>query len=219
MAFGLLLRACWLLVAACLLSVPAGAVTITFDLNVNFGTEPASGSVQITLTDVALDEVKLEIDTTGLDLDGEFVKEVYLNFDGDATGLTFAYQAGSSTGPTAASPVSTGSDSFMADGDGLFDIFLEFPAAPPASRFNIDLLVVYTITGTGFDATDFNLFSTPSGGQGAFLAAAKINGTGAGPPANEGSDWLGAIPEPSTALLLSAGLLGLATAGARRRRR
>jgi hypothetical protein len=146
-----------------------------------------------------------------LNLSTEFVSDWQFNFLGDTSALSFAYVGGSSTGP-AASWVLLGDDDFKADGDGWFDILLVFPILS-ADHFNLDEVVVYTITGTGITASDFNDLSAESGGQGIYLSAAHIQGT------NGGSDWLGAVPEPSTVVLLGLGLTGLLFARERRRRR
>lgn len=185
------------LVLAALSPSGALAATITLDLSVHFGSAPSSGPVSATLADTGTGEVTLTLDTSGLNLSTEFVSNWQFNFLGDTSALSFAYVGGSSTGPAAT--VSLGDDSFKADGDGYFDILLAFPTAS-GNRFNLDEVVVYTITGTGITASNFIDFSVESGGQGIYLSAAHIQGT------QGGSDWLGAVPEPSTALLVLAGL-------------
>jgi len=191
----------------------AVASTITMDLSIHFGTDPSSGPVAATFVDtVAPAGVTLTLDTHGLDLDTEFVSGWYFNFLGETSGLTFTYVSSSSSGPDATT-VSLGDDEFMADGDGDYDILLAFPNS--GDRFNLDETVVYTITGTGIAAIDFNEFSVMGGGQGEYLSAAKIQGTDL-EGTSDGSDWLGAVPEPSTALLLLGGLSGLVVWGRRR---
>ena len=107
----------------------------------------------------------------------------------------------------------------MADGDGNFDIMFSFPTTASgggSQRFTDNEVVVYDITYTSaIDANSFNFFSDVGGGQGIYLSAAHAqNTTGAG---SGGSGWIGAVPEPGTAALVSLGMLGLAAAGWRRR--
>jgi hypothetical protein len=83
--------------------------------------------------------------------------------------------------------------------------------------------VVYTITGEGITAADFDLFSIDTGGNGPFLSAAHVAGTtcvsgdgcDTGTP-NDGSDWLGAVPEPGALALFATSLI---VAGGLKRRR
>jgi len=199
--------------------VEARALTITHTLDQHFGSDPASGFVTATYDDGGgSGSVTLTLDSNGLDLAGEFVAAWYINFTGDPTSLSFAYEGGSSSGPAAT--VSTGTDSFMADGDGNFDILFDFPQGA-GNRFDIDEVVVYTITGIGITAADFDDFSAAGGGQGTYLSAAKINGTCLGSPGctdnNEGSDWVGAVPEPNATLLFGVGCLVAGIAAQRKR--
>jgi hypothetical protein len=114
--------------------------------------------------------------------------------------------------------VSTGVDAFMADGDGMFDISFDFPQGPPANRFNDGDSVTYLLTYPGVDlysgcsgtfsgsgqCIDFR--SNMGGGQGTYVTAAHVQGTGAG---GQDSHWIGddIKPEPATLGLLLAGWL------------
>ena len=85
-------------------------------------------------------------------------------------------------------------------------------------------MLMFTLTGTDLTADDFNFFSADTGGdQGLFLSAAKIQRTNCvtasanpegcndpnddDPFDNEGSDWLGAVPEPGSLALFATSLI------------
>ena len=107
-----------------------------------------------------------------------------------------------------------GSDAFQADGDGRYDILVDFSTAA-ASRLTPGETIVFDITSTtpGFTSDSFLVFSAPGGGNGPFQAAAHIQGLPDG-----GSDFVSEVPEPASLLLLGSGLIGVAT-GLRRRLR
>jgi hypothetical protein len=155
---------------------------------------------------------------------GQFITEWDFN-SAVTTGLTFTYVAGSSTNPAATS-VQLGSNSFQADGDGLYDIEFDFASGPPSSRFDAGT-VVYTITGTGITAATFDLLSSPAGGAGPFHTAAHLQGIPNTAGGNTCSGWIAdtvagssdgtlsgtcgaAVAEPS---ILLFGGLGLAFVG------
>jgi hypothetical protein len=126
----------------------------------------------------------------------EFISGVYLNYTGDATLLDFgtATIVGSLTSPT----INTGSDAFKADGDGFFDIFLDFGTTAP--RFGQGDSISWVISGATaaqFDALSVGSGNSPDG----LFAAAHVQGIGLD---GEGSGWV-TIPEPST--YLAAALL------------
>ena len=110
----------------------------------------------------------------------------------------------------------------MAAGGGLFDIRFDFPPPPghDTDAFSFGETLVYDISYVGvggpFTASSFDVLSAPGGGNGTYASAAHIMRIG---PQADGSGWIGdaTVPEPSTALLLGAGLAGLATVGRRNR--
>jgi hypothetical protein len=211
---------------ALLLGAEAQATLITHTLDVNFGAEDASGFLIATYDDGGgTGSVTITLDASNLSLSGEFIDEWYINFaGGDPTSLVFTPGSGDDAVDILQTPLVDPSV-YKADGDGIYDIVFLFANAPPADRFNAGETVVYTVTGAGITAADFDLFSTDTGGAGPYLSAAHVQGTDCvsgigcndtGSPDNEGSDWLGAVPEPGALALFSTSLI---VAGALARRR
>jgi hypothetical protein len=212
---------------ALLLGADAGATLITHTLDVNFGSEDASGFLVATYDDGGgTGSVTMTLDATNLSLSGEFVDEWYINYvGGDPTGLTFTHDSGDVIATILQTPLVMPT-LYKADGDGVYDIVFQFDQSA-GSRFEAGETVVYTITGTGITAADFDLFSVSDAGQsGPFLSAAHVRGTDCvsgvgcddtGDPDNEGSDWVGAVPEPGSLALFSTSLI-VASALMRRRR-
>jgi len=128
-----------------------------------------------------------------------------------------------------------GSQSEQADGDGNYNIMVDFNTSPPT--FDGGEVLEFTLAGVvGLTADDFAFLSDEGGGQGTYFSAAKIqnsncisgdlNGGTAdpktcndtGPNDNEGSDWLGAVPEPGALALFATSLI-VASGLTRRRSR
>jgi len=193
----------------------ASAGTITFTVGTEFsgGAQP-SGSPTATITDTGANQVTLTL-TSNLS-GNEFIDAFYLNYSGDLSSLSVGSPTG--TGANAFIGSSTGSNSFKADGDGFFDLLLEF-MPPGDERFGAGESVSFVITGTGLSAGLFNLMSacntegTTGCGNGGYFAAAHVQAIDTPP----GSGWVGdgtssdnetpnPVPEPSTLLLLGSAL-------------
>lgn len=202
-----------------LLSTGAGATTLSFGLDIEFSgaTPPEGATPWLTLTfDDSFggpNTVRMTMSTGNL-VGDETVTQWHFNFDPslDPMQITFTPVENSDSVPSA---INTGVDLFMANGDGFFDIQFEFPPPPGpfGGRFTSGESVIYDLTYISpITVASFDLFSELSGGQGSFKSAAHVQSIGAGAD----SGWIGHVPEPSTALLLASGLIGLA-AHARRR--
>jgi hypothetical protein len=210
-----------IVISGLLLSASAvSAATLTLGLGIPFSgaDQPAGTAPWITATfDDSFGDantVRLTLSATNL-VDEEGVTEWFFNFDPSLvpTLLTFTVVDNSDSVPNA---INTGVDSFMANGDGMYDILFDLP--PPGGAFEPRLTageaIIYDIGYVSpITVASFDFFSAVGGGQGYFTSAASIQGIG---PSGDGSGWI-AVPEPSTALLVASGLIGLALNRPRRR--
>jgi hypothetical protein len=165
--------------------------------------------VSATFLDASPGTVLLTVTNVGLS-SGEFISGLYFNLNpaDKATDLSFGLV--SSSGSFAAPTISLGADSFKADGDGKYDVLLDFGTAN-GTTFAADDSITYQITGIpNLVASDFNFLSAPAGGAGPYYAAAHYQGT---PPNNGGSCWIQPSQGPISVLIpeaSSGSLVGLA---------
>jgi len=206
---------------ALLLFMAAGSAhaSLSFNPGSTFsGTAPV-GSLTADFTDVA-GGVQLVLTSnlaSGENLDPG--KSFYFNInpakDSILQNLSFTLMGNTNFSQQAV--VSTGVDSFKADGDGYYDINFTYTSSTKAFTTGESQTYKITTTSGTISASDFiNYLSSTGGGNGNWLAAAHVQNTPAGA---SGSAWVGGTitptPIPAAAWLLGSGLLGLV--GIRRR--
>jgi hypothetical protein len=176
-------------------SGPTGNTGGTIDVHI----QNIAGGVRITVTNNLVDP-------------GAFLGSLYLNTSVAplAAALGTCVDCAATNGQTMT--FNFGLDAFQADGDGRYDILIDFSTAA-ANRLLAGEVVIFDVTSTtvGFTSDSFLVFSAPGGGNGPFRAAAHIQAL-----PNGESDFVAEIPEPTSMLLLGTGLATLA-AGLRRR--
>lgn len=199
-------------ITACVLSMTlltgvSQASIISFDLDVAYsggmppgGTAPwltatfddggTPGSVTMTLAENSL---------TG----GEFLFNWLFNLDPALDPGDLIFSGLTKTGKFDDPIISLGIDAFQADGDGMFDIKIEFANSDGApTRFGRNDAAQYTISGIGsLTAGSFYFISAKDGGEGQHLTTSHIGGTG---PTGLDSSWV-TVPEPATLVLLGMG--------------
>lgn len=160
-----------------------------------------AGGVRITVTNNLVDP-------------GAFLSALYLNTSVAplAAALGTCVSCAATNGQTMT--FNFGSDAFQADGDGRYDILIDF-STMAADRLLAGEVIIFDITSTtvGFTSDSFLVFSAPGGGNGPFRAAAHIQSLPDGQ-----SDFISEVPEPTSMILLGTGLATLA-AGLRKRRK
>lgn len=198
------------LAAVLLLAGPLFAVPVALPLNFEFsgGTPPEGPTPWVTVffeNGPSPGTVAITIDTSGL-VDDEFIGVVYLNLTPDFEMASFTTTPGVKVGTFATPTITRSKDAYKADGDGYFDILIDFAQAD-ADRFGAGEKYTFTVTGPAtMTFMSFDAYSAPGGGHGPFLAAAHVQAIGSG---GEDSGWIAPdgetpdpFPEPATILLL-----------------
>ena len=203
------------------------ADVLTYNLDFTFSGGPPPGTppwLTAVIEDESPDQVKMTLTAAGL-APGLGVKTWDFNLTDPSLlfGMTL-FQAENTIPILGISP-SWGPDIHQADGDGKYDITIDFDTAP-ANRFQFDDTVVLHFSGTGLTAAAFNALSAPGGGAGQFHTAAHIIGYPdpgtpcVDTPGNCTSGWIAdgrPIPEPSSVLLGALACAGVMWAGRKRR--
>jgi hypothetical protein len=201
-------------IAACVLSaiatlaplpVQADAFVYHFTNVISGTTGPASSPpwVNALFEDVSPGTVRLSVTNVGLSgMENVDTLDFNLNPSLAPSSLSFTYLGGSGGFDTPT--ISTGLNSFKADGDGYFDIDFAFSQDGQTYRFRAGQSMVYQISGIpGLTVSDFAYLSFDGGGQGQFYAGAHIQQIAI---SGQDSAWIGAdqpaaVPEPSSSLL------------------
>lgn len=208
---------CAVCVCAFLASPGAQASTVTFNMNFELSgaSAPLGPPPWMTVTfDDGGTPGSVDLTVQSNLIDNEFAFIVLLNHDPSLNLTDLVFSAPIMTGTFDPPNVNYSTDDdFQADGDGYFDIEVEFSHTNPLDRFGGTETVMFTITDPGVDvitASSFDFQSTPDGDPGTFPVAAQIGGIGV----NDESGWI-STPEPAALSLLALGGLLLV---ARRRR-
>ena len=196
---------CLLAITLCVCSVPASATLVSFDMAVIFEgpgvpTNPPPWVIATFDDGGTTGTVDLTISAPGLYGNPEKVAAVYFNLNPALDPTQLMFSAPIKTGSFEDPVISLGVDAFQANGDGLYDILIDFNNGNQQDAFNGSETVQYTITLASLTANSFDFPSTPDGGTGEHKTAAHLLSLGAA----EESAWV-TIPEPATVCLLALG--------------
>jgi hypothetical protein len=213
LAFSLAAMACLVAVLSC---GQAQATIVTYAMNLEFsgGTAPSASAPWVV---VNLDDhnqsgvVDLKVTAPGL-TGSENLASLYLNLDPalDPNDLIFSsiVKSRAFTTPT----ISTGTNSFKADGDGKYDLLFGFSVGGAPDTFVQGDTIELSISGIAtLNAVSFFEFSLPAGGHGPYTSAAHVQNTGGGGQSGwitDGTNGGPNIPEPGSATLLVLGAVG-----------
>jgi len=198
------------IVALFLISPSVQAEEVTYALSVEFSGDTAPEGTAPWLI-ATLDDgntpgsVDLTIETTGL-MDNEYVFEMLFNLDPALDPDLLAFSLPTKIGEFWDPTINTGANLFKADGDGFYDIQIDFEATDgPQRKFGVGDTVAYNITAPMLTAASFDFLSLEGGGAGSFPTVAHVGGIG---PSDDDSGWI-TIPEPTALSLLALGGLAI----------
>ncbi|MHC4636075.1 MAG: PEP-CTERM sorting domain-containing protein [Planctomycetota bacterium] len=200
---------CFIVIITCLCSLPASATIVSFDLSFIFEgpgvpTNPPPWMIATFDDGGTLGTVDLTISAPGLDGDNEKCAGIYFNLDPDLDPTLLAFSDPTKTGTFDDPIINRGANGHKADGDGYYDIRLDFGPDGSTRAFNGGDVVQYTITLASLTANSFDFLSKTGGGTGPFQAAAHLLSLGA----TQESAWI-TTPEPATIFLFGLGALTL----------
>ncbi len=195
------------------------ATIITFSANIEFsgGTAPVGAAPWLTAKfDDADSTGSVTLTLTAFNLTAsEFISGWYLNLDPSLDVTSLVFSAPTKTGSFSDPGISQGTNAYKADGDGKYDLLLDFATGGGASsRFGVGESVKYTITGIStLNANSFSFDSSPDGGHGPFRMAAHVQSIGDG----DDSGWVAPdpaefgpiVPEPASFSLAAGAAIGL----------
>ena len=212
---------CALLCLSLMVGQASADSVLEFDLNVEFseGTPPVGSGTWLTarFETINVGHVKLTMSASGLSSE-ECVTDWYFNLHPTDSLGSLTISPSNADALALEATVSTGLDSFKADGDGWYDINFDLPPPPGNGvMFTNDRTAVYDFTLAGIEASWFD-YDSVGGDLGAYRSAAHIQKI----TDEDDSGWIGAtatggippvdpIPEPFTmaTAFLAIGSLGL----------
>jgi hypothetical protein len=192
-------------ISAASLSTTQAAVIFDFD-NAFSGSPPAQTNtpwLEAQFQDVTPGTVRLTVLNLGLS-GSENIDQLYFNLATNMNPLALSFSGLSISGADLPL-ISLGTNQFKADGDGKYDVLLDFAQGGTiTNRFDGTDTFSCLISGIpGLTANDFNYLSFPAGGAGPFFAAGHVQRIGEGSL----SGWISAtsagsvsvVPEPNVA--------------------
>lgn len=182
------------------------------------GSPPDSTTPWLTATFTTIFPGKVTLTLAShLTVDTEFIGEIGLNLRPGLSpaALIFGHIASPSDPAYSTIIQPVAQDTLALSGGGSqgagFDFTIDWPNGNKLERFDGDDVVSITITGpSDLVAQDFLYYNTVGGQPGSALLAAHIQGIAAPGGGTTSSSIIQAIPEPTTATLLIAGLALLA---------
>jgi hypothetical protein len=197
-------------VLSLLFSVGTSQASLIFNIGTKFngnGTTYGPGPwVKVSFNDVSAGQVSMTISADGL-IDGEKIGALYLNLDPALDPVNLMFTETARTGSFTVVGINTGTDAYKADGDGLYDIKVDFDTDGPSRAFNVGDSITYNVSLTSLSESSFDFWSADAPGQelGPYQTAIDILSPGG---QSDYTVWA-TTPEPVTFVLLGLGAFAL----------